>query len=120
MSIQDHGYDNEHPLMRAMFIASGPFTDRVRAEVLSSTQSPNSPTNRFSRSTPATTYFNTTTKPPIYVPPRGGGGKNGPVLIEHFRNVEVYGLVVRLLGIRQWAAQTNGTDGFWDAWFDRD
>ncbi|KAF8594615.1 Phosphodiest-domain-containing protein [Ceratobasidium sp. AG-I] len=89
----DHGYDNEHPLMRAMFIASGPFTDRVRAQVFSSTQSPNVLANRFAR-------------------------KNGPVLIEHFQNVEIYGLVVRLLGIRQWTAQTNGTDGFWDAWFD--
>lgn len=113
----DHGYDNEDPLMRAMFIASGPFTDRVRAQVYAS-QSTNTPINRFSRSTPAATYVDAATKPPIYVPPRGGGGKNGPVLIEHFQNVEVYGLVVRLLGIRQWAAQTNGTDGFWDAWFD--
>jgi hypothetical protein len=104
--------------MRAMFIASGPFTDRVRAQVLSQpSQSPNTP-SRFSRSTPAS--INTTVKPPIYVPPRGGGGKNGPVLIEHFENVEVYGLVMRLLGIREWAVQTNGTEGFWDAWFDRD
>ncbi|KAG9080961.1 hypothetical protein FRC07_014720, partial [Ceratobasidium sp. 392] len=114
----DHGYDNEHPLMRAMFIASGPFTDRVRVKVFSELTESHSPLpNRFSRSTPAV-YRNATGKPPIYVPPRGG--KNGPLLIEHFENKEVYGLVVRLLGIQQWAAQTNGTEGFWDTWFDRD
>ncbi|QRV80871.1 pyrophosphatase/phosphodiesterase [Ceratobasidium sp. AG-Ba] len=107
----DHGYDNEDPLMRAMFIASGPFTDRVRAKVFSDT----SPIpGRFSRSTPAIH-----SKPPIYVPPRGGG-KNGPVLIEHFENVQVYSLVMRLLGIQQYSAQTNGTAGYWDTWFDRD
>ncbi|KAG8746229.1 hypothetical protein FRC12_014348 [Ceratobasidium sp. 428] len=114
----DHGYDNEHPLMRAMFIASGPFTDRVRATVFAHpSQLPSAILNRFSRSTP-TGYVNGTGKPPIYVPPRGG--KNGPLVIEHFENKEVYGLVMRLLGIRQWAAQTNGTEGFWDTWFDRD
>ncbi|KAG9088003.1 hypothetical protein FRC06_002264, partial [Ceratobasidium sp. 370] len=114
----DHGYDNEHPLMRAIFIASGPFTDRVRAQVSSGASQPPSPLpNRFSRSV-STGYLNTTLKPPIYVPPRGG--KNGPLLIEHFENVEVYGLVTRLLGIQQWAARTNGTQGFWDGWFDRD
>ncbi|KAG8723235.1 hypothetical protein FRC09_004170 [Ceratobasidium sp. 395] len=114
----DHGYDNEHPLMRAMFIASGPFTDRVRATVFADpSQSQSAVPNRFSRSTP-TGYVNGTGKPPIYVPPRGG--KNGPLVIEHFENKEVYGLVMRLLGIRQWAAQTNGTEGFWDTWFDRD
>jgi hypothetical protein len=41
------------------------------------------------------------------------------VLIEHFENVEVYGLVMRMLGVRAWIAQTNGTEEFWDAWFDR-
>ncbi|KAG9078365.1 hypothetical protein FS749_009601 [Ceratobasidium sp. UAMH 11750] len=114
----DHGYDNEHPLMRAMFIASGPFTDRLRAQVfLGPSQSPSPLPNRFSRIT-STESFNTTLKPPIYVPPRGG--KHGPLLIDNFENVQVYGLVMRLLGIQQWAAQTNGTQGFWDTWFDRD
>ncbi|KAG8678712.1 hypothetical protein FRC08_017564 [Ceratobasidium sp. 394] len=104
--------------MRAMFIASGPFTDRLRAQVfLGPSQSPSPLSNRFSRIT-STESFNTTLKPPIYVPPRGG--KHGPLLIDNFENVQVYGLVMRLLGIQQWAAQTNGTQGFWDTWFDRD
>lgn len=33
-----------------------------------------------------------------------------------FQNVELYNLVVRLLGIDRWAAETNGTEGFWDRW----
>ncbi|KAG8718551.1 hypothetical protein FRC08_005011 [Ceratobasidium sp. 394] len=106
----DHGYDNEHPVMRAMFIASGPSTNRLRAQVFSGPSQPPSPLpNRFARST-STGSFNTTSKPPIYVPPRGG--KHGPLLIENFENVQVYGLVMRLLGIQQWVAQTNGTQGF--------
>lgn len=33
-----------------------------------------------------------------------------------FQNVELYNLVVRLLGIDKWASETNGTEGFWDRW----
>ena len=33
-----------------------------------------------------------------------------------FQNVELYNLVVRLLGIDRWASETNGTEGFWDQW----
>ena len=31
-----------------------------------------------------------------------------------FQNVELYGLVAKLLGIETHAANTNGTSGFWD------
>ncbi|KAF9243503.1 Phosphodiest-domain-containing protein [Melanogaster broomeanus] len=33
-----------------------------------------------------------------------------------FPNVELYNLVLRLLGIEEWASETNGTKGFWDTW----
>ena len=33
-----------------------------------------------------------------------------------FQNVELYNLVVKLLGIDEWASETNGTEGFWDRW----
>jgi hypothetical protein len=33
-----------------------------------------------------------------------------------FQNVEIYNLVVKLLGIDT-KANTNGTDGFWDLYF---
>lgn len=31
-----------------------------------------------------------------------------------FQNVELYNLVLKLLGAEAWAAPTNGTIGFWD------
>lgn len=34
-----------------------------------------------------------------------------------FQNVEIYNLVIKLLGIKDKAAPTNGTDGFWDLYF---
>jgi hypothetical protein len=33
-----------------------------------------------------------------------------------FQSVELYNLVVQLLGIDKWASETNGTEGFWDRW----
>ena len=44
-----------------------------------------------------------------------------PQIIEGFENVEVYGLIVKLLGIVQkFAAPTNGTAGFWERYLDDD
>ena len=37
--------------------------------------------------------------------------------METFQNVEVYGLMMKLLGIEKFAAETNGTKGFWDKYF---
>ena len=34
-----------------------------------------------------------------------------------FENVQIYGLVMKLLGIEEHAAKTNGTIGFWDQYF---
>ena len=34
-----------------------------------------------------------------------------------FQNVEIYNLVMKLLGIEDMAARTNGTSGFWDQYF---
>lgn len=33
-----------------------------------------------------------------------------------FKNVEIYNLVIKLLGIEAKAAPTNGTAGFWDVY----
>jgi len=35
-------------------------------------------------------------------------------VIAPFKNVEVYNLLSKLLGIEEWAAQNNGTKDFWD------
>lgn len=46
---------------------------------------------------------------------RGEGRDQGEYVIPGFRNIEVYNLVMRLLGIDAAdAAITNGTAGFWD------
>lgn len=39
-------------------------------------------------------------------------------IMETFQNVEIYNLVMRLLGIEEHAAPTNGTRGFWDIYID--
>lgn len=35
-------------------------------------------------------------------------------VMSSFRNVEIYNLVIKLLGINSYAAGNNGTVGFWD------
>ena len=43
-----------------------------------------------------------------------------PQIIEQFDNVEVYGLVVKLLNLDKFAAPNNGTPGFWNRYLDGD
>lgn len=38
-------------------------------------------------------------------------------VMDGFENVQLYGLVMKLLGIEEHAASTNGTKGFWDRYF---
>jgi hypothetical protein len=40
----------------------------------------------------------------------------GEYVLPPFPNVELHNLVLRLLGIAEWASETNGTKGFWDKW----
>jgi len=81
MSIGNHGYDNDAPCMRAVFISQGPFAESVR--------------KRFQED---------------------DSDRTKEWVLPPFQNVELYNLVVRLLGIDRWAAETNGTEGFWDRW----
>lgn len=80
--------------MHAMFVAHGPFSTTVKAQhqrrsqVLSRALS--NP-NKGWHSTADDTY-----------------------VTDSFRNVEIYNLVIKLLGIEEYAANTNGTHGFWD------
>lgn len=39
-----------------------------------------------------------------------------PLVMEGFQNVEIYGLVAKLLSLK--GVPTNGTEGFWDEWVD--
>ena len=38
-------------------------------------------------------------------------------VMETFENVQIYNLMMKLLGIEEHAAPTNGTKGFWDKYF---
>lgn len=38
-------------------------------------------------------------------------------VMDSFQNVEIYNLVVKLLGVDAIAAKNNGTTGFWDRYF---
>ncbi|KAF8635974.1 hypothetical protein AX15_000138 [Amanita polypyramis BW_CC] len=89
MSKGNHGYDNDELPMHAIFIAHGPFSKVVKDL--------HQEKKRFVRraegwhSTAGDTY-----------------------IMDRFQNVEVYNLIVKLLGISEYAANTNGTRGFWD------
>jgi hypothetical protein len=78
--------------MQAMFVAHGPFANVVKAL---HRQSWMSNKNKGWHSTSDDAY-----------------------VMDWFQNVEVYNLVMRLLGVPKdlWA-KTNGTAGFWDTYF---
>ncbi|KAG2344502.1 Phosphodiest-domain-containing protein [Suillus weaverae] len=81
MSTGNHGYDNEDPSMRAIFVAHGPFSQGAKAAVVA----------------------------------RGEGDGKGEYVMPGFQNVEIYNLVMRLLGLDATnTAINNGTAGFWD------
>ena len=78
--------------MRAIFIAHGPFSDDVKA-LHHQSWIPNN--NKGCRSTADDVY-----------------------VMDEFQNVEVYNLVMKLLGVpKDIRAKTNGTVGFWDRYF---
>ncbi|KAF9783199.1 Phosphodiest-domain-containing protein [Thelephora terrestris] len=92
MTKGNHGYDNRDYRMQAIFIAHGPFSSAVKAL---HHQSCMQNENEGWHSTLDDAY-----------------------IMDPFQNVEVYNLVMRLLGVPKnlWA-RTNGTDGFWDRYF---
>jgi len=89
---QNHGYDNRDFQMQAMFVAHGPFSNVVK-----------------------------TLHRQSWMPNRNKGWdstSNDAYVMDGFQNVEVYNLVMRLLGVpkKLWA-RNNGTVGFWDRYF---
>jgi hypothetical protein len=93
---QTHGYDNNEPAMRGMFVAHGPFSTDAKAvhhgkKMLSLRPHWSLDADKGWLSTSDSGYVT-----------------NG------FKNVEIYNLVMKLLGIEAQAAKTNGTTGFWD------
>ncbi|KIM54455.1 hypothetical protein SCLCIDRAFT_31067 [Scleroderma citrinum Foug A] len=101
MSIGNHGYDNEESAMRAVFVAHGPFSSGAKAIAtrgvsLQAGSSHIAPVNARAN---ANAWHSITDEAHI---------------MQGFPNVEIYNLVMRLLGISRLSAQTNGTIGFWD------
>jgi len=105
MSKGNHGYDNHNPSMHAMFVAHGPFSSVVKA--IHQSRSLSSPPSAVARrwlglSRPNKGWHHTS---------------NNVYVMNTFQNVEVYGLMMKLLGIEEFAGKTNGTKGFWDKYF---
>lgn len=88
MTKGNHGYDNDALQMQAIFVAHGPFSVDVKAQHKSQQKGSS---NKDWHSASGDTY-----------------------IMERFENVQIYNLVMRLLGIESYAAHTNGTVGFWD------
>ena len=88
--------------MYAMFVSDGPFSGtvkqrrRVRARATS---------GLFSRLIRGSSDH------------EGWHSTGETYVMRGFQNVELYGLVVKLLNIQGYAAMTNGTRGFWDRYF---
>ncbi|KAL4081232.1 alkaline-phosphatase-like protein [Scleroderma citrinum] len=89
MSFGNHGYDNEEPAMHAIFVAHGPFSSGAKA-IASRNASPRANGNAWHSIT------------------------DEAYVMQGFPNIEIYNLVMRLLDISQFGADTNGTVGFWD------
>ncbi|KAI0632394.1 Phosphodiest-domain-containing protein [Trametes polyzona] len=107
MSKGNHGYDNEYKSMHAMFVAHGPFAAVVKA--IEASRAHSLP-RRLARALGGR------------APPSAGGAgwhsvAGDAYVMETFENVEIYNLMMKLLGIEDYAAPTNGTAGFWDKYF---
>ena len=87
--MQNHGYDNDEAAMHAIFVAHGPFSISAKAQH-----------QQVSRHVQ-------TKRPGWHLV------QNETYIIDTFRNVEIYNLVMKLLGIGN-IAPNNGTVGFWD------
>lgn len=84
--------------MHAMFVAHGPFS----AVVKTIQQTSNSGFVRRWLPRPNKGWHSTS---------------NDTYVMDTFQNVEIYNLMMKLLGIEDRAAKTNGTKGFWDKYF---
>ncbi|EIW59386.1 Phosphodiest-domain-containing protein [Trametes versicolor FP-101664 SS1] len=102
MSKGNHGYDNDYASMHAMFVAHGPFSSVVKAI---EAERAKSPVRRLAALSGRAE----------------GAGWHSVVgdayVMETFENVQIYNLMMKLLGIEEYAAPTNGTAGFWDKYF---
>jgi hypothetical protein len=93
---QNHGYDNNEPSMRAMFVAHGPFSTDAK-------------TMHHGRK-----MLSYLPRWPLYTDKGWHSTSGSAYVMNGFQNVEIYNLIMKLLGIEAQATKTNGTTGFWD------
>ncbi|OSD07488.1 Phosphodiest-domain-containing protein [Trametes coccinea BRFM310] len=106
MSKGNHGYDNEYESMHAMFVAHGPFSAVVKAIEADRAKSP------------ARRLASLLGRRDLARPNKGWHSTaDDTYVMETFENVNIYNLMMKLLGIEDRAAPTNGTRGFWDKYF---
>ncbi|KAJ7451621.1 Phosphodiest-domain-containing protein [Mycena latifolia] len=98
MSKGNHGYDNTATEMHAMFVAHGPFSAVVK--VLHQARARSSLARR-ALSRPNKGWHSTA---------------DDTYVMNPFENVQIYSLVMRLLGVDA-VAPTNGSAAFWDKYF---
>ena len=89
--------------MHAMFVAHGPFSTNVKDVH-----------NKRSAESWSSALLRRSAKSP---PPGWHSIDNSAYVIEGFENVQIYGLVMKLLGLEDWSARNNATRGFWDKYF---
>jgi len=93
----NHGYDNDEPAMHAIFVAHGPFSAVAKA-------------THHGRSVSLRPRW-------LFNPNKGWHSTSDETYVMNgFQNVEIYNLIMELLGIQEQAAKTNGTTGFWDVY----
>jgi predicted AlkP superfamily pyrophosphatase or phosphodiesterase len=95
LSKGNHGYDNNEPSMRAVFVAHGPFSTDAKAI-------------HHDRNMPLRPRW------PLDADKGWHSTSGSTYVMNGFQNVEIYNLIMKLLGIEAQATKTNGTTGFWD------
>ncbi|RPD62707.1 Phosphodiest-domain-containing protein [Lentinus tigrinus ALCF2SS1-7] len=112
MNKGSHGYDNEYKEMHAMFVAHGPFSSVVKAieaDRIKAQANSKNPVRRF---------LDPLLGRDLARPNKGWHSTSEDTYVmETFDNVEIYNLMMKLLGVEEHAAPTNGTKGFWDKYF---
>ena len=79
--------------MHAVFVAHGPFSTNVKD--VNNKRS----TSLLRRAKPGPGWHSI---------------EDSAYVMEGFENVQIYGLVMKLLGLENWSASNNATKGFWD------
>ncbi|KAI5114638.1 hypothetical protein M0805_004157, partial [Coniferiporia weirii] len=100
LSKGNHGYDNREPSMFATFVAHGPFSTNVKDVHNKRSSSLSMFRSAAKRSSPGWHSI-----------------QDSAYVMEGFENVQIYGLVMKLLGLEEWSANNNATKGFWDKYF---